>query len=265
MSATADLLDPQAFDGNTAPAVSFTLRGQSTNMMVLKLYNAADPMLFTDLGNKVGQAPNFFRHAPVVLDLTDCPGATVDFKVLVPNLKRLGLIPVGIQGGPVDIQSAAANYGLGVFRTSRPQQASQTDLSIPAEDGSSSYAPRQQAYAQQNEPDSMGSNTLIITEPVRSGRQVYAPRGDLVVLAPVSAGAELIADGSIHVYSSLRGRALAGLSGDTSARIFAHSLEAELISIAGLYRVSEDIEPAARGKAAQVFRDGENLKIRPLI
>ena len=83
---------------------------------------------------------------------------------------------------------------------------------------------------------------MIITEPVRSGRQIYAARGDLIVMGPVSAGAELLADGNIHVYSSLRGRALAGISGDTNARIFCHSLEAELVSIAGLYRVSEDLD-----------------------
>lgn len=253
---SAEVMDqPAAIDD--AP---FQLRGQSMTIMVLKLFNAADPNLFAMLGAKIGQAPNFFRHAPVVLDLTDCPGATVNFSVLIPGLKKLGLLPVGIQGGPVDIQSAAATAGLGVFRTSRPQQASQSALTIEQEQQ------RPQAAAQPAMSEESGlTNTLIITEPVRSGRQIYAARGDLVVLAPVSAGAELLADGSIHVYSSLRGRALAGLSGDPNARIFTHGLEAELISIGGLYRVAEDIEPAARGKACQIYREGNSLKIRPLV
>ncbi len=257
MSASAELLDPSA-----QLETPFQLRGQSMTLMVLKLYNAADPNLFIDLANKVGQAPNFFRHAPVVLDLADCPGSTIDFKVLIPGLKRLGLIPVGIQGGPVDIQSAAANAGLGVFRASRPVQASQTDLQIPQ--GEAPAVQQAAAAPQPAQDEGAYSPTLVITEPVRSGRQVYAPRGDLVVLAPVSAGAELIADGSIHVYSTLRGRALAGLSGDPNARIFVQSLEAELISIGGLYRVADDIEPAARGKAAQIYREGDALRIRPL-
>lgn len=258
MSATAEAIETQA----QSEEVSFLLRGQSMTMMVLKLYNAADPALFAQLAAKIGQAPNFFRHAPVVLDVTDCPGATINFAVLIPALKKLGLIPVGIQGGPVDVQSAAATAGLGVFRTSRQQQASQSSLDVTQEQGS---AVAQSSAQPQMDDESSLSNTLIITEPVRSGRQIYAPKGDLVVLAPVSAGAELIADGSIHVYSSLRGRALAGLSGDINARIFAHSLEAELISIGGLYRVAEDIEPAARGKPAQVYREENSLKIRPLL
>ena len=258
MSATAEAIEPNG-PNDALDDAPFQLRGQSMSLMVLKLFNAADPNLFALLGQKVGQAPNFFRHAPVVLDVTDCPGSTINFATLIPGLKKLGLIPVGIQGGPVYVQSAAAIAGLGVFRTSRPQQASQTSLQVPSDDRSMAVAPAGPSADEGYVP------TLVITEPVRSGRQIYAPRGDLVVLAPVSAGAELIADGSIHVYGTLRGRALAGLSGDPNARIFTYSLEAELISIAGLYRVAEDIEPAARGKAAQVYREGDMLKIRPLL
>lgn len=254
MSATAEIIEqPGLLD-----AAPFQLRGQSMTMMVLKLYNAADPDLFAQISAKIGQAPSFFRQAPIVMDVTECPGSTINFATLIPGLKKLGLSPVGIQGGPVDVQSAAATAGLGVFRTSRPQQASQSELQVPAHE-------RQAAVIQSAPAEDGYVPTLIITEPVRSGRQIYAPRGDLVVMAPVSAGAELLADGSIHVYSSLRGRALAGLSGDTNARIFCHSLEAELISIAGLYRVAEDIEPGARGKSAQVYREGESLKIKPLV
>lgn len=263
MSASAEVIEQP----NVVEDAPFQLRGQSMTLMVLKLFNAADPNLFAMLQAKIGQAPNFFRHAPVVLDLTDCPGATVNFATLIPGLKKLGLLPVGIQGGPVDIQSAAATAGLGVFRTSRPQQASQSALNVEPEARSASVQPQPQQMPQQmaQQEDGEFTNTLIITEPVRSGRQIYAARGDLIVLAPVSAGAELLADGSIHVYSSLRGRALAGLSGDPNARIFTHSLEADLISIGGLYRVAEDIEPAARGKACQIYREGNSLKIRPLV
>lgn len=258
MSSAAEVMEQP----NVVDDAPFQLRGQSMTIMVLKLFDAADPNLFSMLQAKIGQAPNFFRHAPVVLDLTDCPGASVNFTTLIPGLKKLGLLPVGIQGGAVDIQSAAATAGLGVFRTSRPQQASQTNLSVEPEAQRGAAAAQQQPAVSE---DNGFTNTLIITEPVRSGRQIYAARGDLVVLAPVSAGAELLADGSIHVYSSLRGRALAGLSGDPNARIFTHALEAELISIGGLYRVAEDIEPAARGKACHIYREGNSLRIRPLL
>lgn len=259
MSATAEVINPE-----TEIASSFQLRGQSMTLMVLKLYNAADPNLFADIAAKIGQAPNFFRHAPVVMDVTDCPGSTINFAVLIPGLKKLGLLPVGIQGGPVDVQSAAATAGLGVFRTSRQQRASQTEFAPSADDRAAAPAATISPAAGLADDTPM-TGALIVTEPVRSGRQIYAPKGDLIVMAPVSPGAELLADGNIHVYGTLRGRALAGLSGDTNARIFAHSLEAELISIAGLYRVAEDIDPAARGKPAQVYREENALKIRPLL
>ena len=253
MSATAEAIEQEGH----LESAPFVLRGQSMTLMVLKLFNAADPNLFSLLGQKIGQAPNFFRHAPVVLDLTDCPGSTVNFATLLPSLKKLGLIPVGIQGGPVDVQSAAANAGLGILRTGKPQQS--TQLNVPRDDVRTA-----QPVVSQNDDEGYVP-TVIVTEPVRSGRQIYAPRGDLVVLAPVSAGAELLADGSIHVYSSLRGRALAGLSGDPNARIFTHSLEAELISIAGIYRTTETELPAeVRGKPAQVRLEGEKLLIEPL-
>ncbi|MBK3775121.1 septum site-determining protein MinC, partial [Azospirillum brasilense] len=106
-------------------------------------------------------------------------------------------------------------------------------------------------------PEPIYRPALLVTEPVRSGQQIYAEKTDLVITAPVSPGAEVVADGNIHVYGALRGRALAGVSGDTNARIFCHSLEAEVVSVAGLYRVSEDFGNDVLKKPVQIFlRDG---------
>ncbi len=102
---------------------------------------------------------------------------------------------------------------------------------------------------------------MLIKEPVRSGKRIYARNGDLIVLAPVSPGAELLADGHIHIYNTLRGRALAGLNGDTSARIFCQCLQAELVSIAGLYRLAEDIEKSVLTKSVQIFLEADRLRI----
>ncbi|MCR6629127.1 MAG: septum site-determining protein MinC [Magnetospirillum sp.] len=113
-------------------------------------------------------------------------------------------------------------------------------------------------------PAKATGGTRILSEPVRSGRQVYAHKGDLIVLGPVSHGAELLADGHIHVYGPLRGRALAGMSGDKSARIFCRALEAELVSVAGIYMVSEQLEPALVKKPAQIHLDGDRLVQAPL-
>ena len=104
---------------------------------------------------------------------------------------------------------------------------------------------------------------MVITEPVRSGRQVYAPHGDLVVMAPVSAGGEVLAAGNIHVYGPLRGRALAGLGGDTGARIFCTSLEAEMVSVAGLYRLNETIDPSVFKKPAHIYLNNGYLCLDP--
>jgi septum site-determining protein MinC len=99
---------------------------------------------------------------------------------------------------------------------------------------------------------------------VRSGQRIFADRGDLVVVASVSSGAELISHGSIHVYGPLRGRALAGVNGDRAARIFCQSLEAELVAIAGLYLTSDDLGPTVRQQRVQAFLQDDTLRIEPL-
>ena len=111
------------------------------------------------------------------------------------------------------------------------------------------------------EPETVAAKNLVITTPVRSGQQVYAKGGDLIIIAPVSAGAEVLADGNIHIYGPLRGRALAGVSGDKSARIFCQSLEAELISIAGSYKVNEDLQKDHWKKNTQASLNGDQLTV----
>ena len=105
---------------------------------------------------------------------------------------------------------------------------------------------------------------LVIDKTVRSGQRIYADGTDLIVLAVVSAGAELIADGDIHVYAPLRGRALAGARGNANARIFSQSMEAELVSIAGNFKILEDVPAALKGKPAQVFLDQDKIVMQPL-
>jgi septum site-determining protein MinC len=119
--------------------------------------------------------------------------------------------------------------------------------------------------AKKTESSEPAARNRIVNHPIRSGQQIYAAEGDLIVLGTVSAGAEVIADGNIHVYGVLRGRALAGVKGDVEARIFCHSLEAELISIMGRYRISEQIDPTDRGKAVQIHLAEDRLVIEPLI
>jgi septum site-determining protein MinC len=244
-------------------ALPFHLRGNTYTMMVLKLIDPDHPEFDGMLRTKIMQAPNFFRHAPLVIDLEEITDTGFDFDGLRARLRDLALVPVGVQGGAPEMQMAALRAGLTVIpaaRTPQPMNVarSKPEAAPPAADPAPVAAP-----APAPVPEPRGA-TLIVTEPVRSGRQIYAPRGDLIVMAPVSQGAELVADGNIHVYSTLRGRALAGVTGDTQARIFVQSLDAELVSVAGFYRISEDIEPALRRKPVQVWLDGNVIRMDPL-
>lgn len=242
-------------------AMPFQLRGNTYTMMVLKLIDPDHPEFDEMLRTKIMQAPNFFRYAPLVVDLDEVSDTDFDFNGLRARLHDLALVPVGVQGGSPEMQMAALRSGLTVIPAARTPQPMNVARSKPeAAPRAADPAP---APPPPPEPEARG-NTLIVTEPVRSGRQIYAPRGDLIVMAPVSQGAELVADGNIHVYSTLRGRALAGVTGDTQARIFVHSLDAELVSVAGFYRVSEDIEPALRRKPVQVWLDGNVIRMDPL-
>jgi septum site-determining protein MinC len=219
-------------------------------MMVLRLNAPSSEELFTRIRDKVSQAPNFFRNAPVVLDLDGAGGMEKDIPALAAKLREFGLIVVGVQGGSRHLQERALAVGLPLVPAGRPLRTETPRTDAPrAEPGRPAPAPAPDLSAQRS--------TMVVSEPVRSGRQIYAPGGDLVVTAPVSAGAELLADGHIHVYGALRGRALAGLSGDASARIFCLSLEAEMVSVAGLYRVNEDIAPSIYKKPVQIYlKDG---------
>jgi septum site-determining protein MinC len=244
-------------------ALPFQLRGNTYTMMVLKLLDPEHPEFDDLLRTKIMQAPNFFRYAPLVIDLDELADVEFDFNGLRARLHDLALVPVGVQGGTPEVQMAALRSGLTVIpaaRTPQPMNVARTKPEAQPRAAEPAAAPPPPPAP---EPDARGA-TLIITEPVRSGRQIYAPRGDLIVLAPVSQGAELVADGNIHVYSTLRGRALAGVAGDTQARIFVQSLDAELISVAGFYRISEDIEPALRRKPVQVWLDGNVIRMDPL-
>ena len=121
----------------------------------------------------------------------------------------------------------------------------------------------QAAYVARFQGGHNAGHTLVIDQPVRSGQQIYS-RGDLIVLAPVSTGAELLAEGHIHVYNTLRGRALAGVRGDQSARIFCQKLDAELVSIAGIYRVAEDLPEQHRKQAVHITLDGDAMRFADL-
>jgi len=226
----------------------FQIRGRSFTAVVLQLAGAADQAFYEALDALLKQAPHFFTNAPFVVDLDKAAGLQMngDFTRLVRELRGRKLSVIGVQNGSMGQNAAALGAGLIALQGGRE---------VPAErDGG-------RGAASIAEP---APATLLITEPVRSGQRIFADRGDLVVVSSVSSGAELIAQGSIHVYGRLRGRALAGVNGDKTARIFCQSLEAELVAIAGLYRTSDDLGAAVRQQRVQAFLQDERLCLEPL-
>jgi septum site-determining protein MinC len=224
--------------------VPLTFKGSSITLTTAHLHTTDLAVLATTLTAKAAQAPAFFEDAPVVVDLSEVELRPLDLPGLVKVLRGHGLIPVGVRGGSERQLSAAHAVGLPLFRPGRPTRPE----------------PEPEPAA---EPET--SPTRLVTQPVRSGQQIYARGGDLVVLGAVNPGAEILADGNIHVYAPLRGRALAGVQGDAQARIYTLCLEAELLAIGGTYRVIEDdLALDVRGKPAQIYLDGESLKIQAL-
>jgi septum site-determining protein MinC len=217
------------------------VQGALFTVMVVRAANLRDPAFEREMAEQVQRSPRFFLNAPVVLDLREAAGfaEAAEFAAARQFLRRHTLSLVGVQNAlPAQIEAAAA-CGLASFAPNA-REPSRRPAPEPAPP-----APRP-AHA------ASSPKTRLVTEPVRSGTQIYARGADLVVTAPVSAGAELVADGNIHVYGALRGRALAGAAGDVEARIFCSRLEAELVSIAGRYLVSEQIPAEDRGHRVQI-------------
>ena len=223
------------------------VQGAIFTVMTVKVTDPYDPALDAEIAEQVKLSPRFFADAPVVIDLRDCLGCTAaaDFDVLRDLLRRHHLVAVGVQGASPVQQRLALAAGLAPFGAAGTRRI---PVAAPAPNAAVKTAP---------------AKSKLVTQPVRSGTQIYARDADLIVLAPVSAGAEVIADGHIHVYGALRGRAIAGAMGDTSARIFCHRLEAELVCVAGRYFVSEAIAPEHLKQAAQVALIDDRLRILP--
>lgn len=231
----------------------FELKGSMLALTILEL-TANDPdRLNVQLAEKVEQAPQFFQDAPIILALDKYPeGAQpLDLASLLSTCRQHGLRALAVRTESPEHIAAANLLDIAVLA---PSNARERPLAI---------TPAAAQVVEPVEPELMPAK--IITQPVRSGQQIYAKNSDLIVLAAVSAGAELLADGNIHVYGPLRGRALAGINGNLDARIFCQQLGAELLSIAGQYKVAEDLRrDPLWGKATQTCLNEEQLQIYAL-
>jgi septum site-determining protein MinC len=249
-----------------APA-TFEIKSASLPLVALLLKSPDLDRLAAELAQRFGDMPDFFDHDPLLIDLAPLQAgeqadSPVDFAALCALLRPYRLQPLAVRGGNEAQTAAALLAGLVLANDATVQRSSAATTAAPAAEAPAPAAPA--AAAAQPAP-----GALVIDKPLRSGQQVYARGRDLVVMAMVNPGAEVIADGHIHVYAPLRGKAIAGARGNGDARIFAMGMDPELISIAGIYRTSETPLPASvQGKAAQVRLvagpDGEKLVIEPL-
>ena len=246
---------------------AFEIKGGNLTALVMHLASHDPESIQALIRDQLGIRPGFFNHDPLVIDFAQIPQeATVDLAPIRDALLQYSLSLVGVVNASDQQIAAAAELGLGLFqapsREIRPRKSDPEPEQAPAaavQEPASAPEPEVRADTEPRLP------TKVHTSPVRAGQQVYAKGGDLIVLGAVSAGAEVIADGNIHVYGPLRGRALAGARGDTSARIFIRFMEAEIVSVAGTYKVIDaDMVRHWHGKSLQVFLNGEQLEIEPL-
>ncbi|HUG21360.1 septum site-determining protein MinC [Piscinibacter sp.] len=233
----------------------FDLRSASLTLVALVLKTSDLAVLAKELERRFVEAPNPFEREPVVLDLGTLAesGDTVDFAALIALLQRHEIHAIGAKGGSPAQMAAAAAAGLIEAPETIPVARPEPKPAAAAKE------PVQEIQAPAWRP------ALVVDKPLRSGQQVYAKGGDLVVLAAVNFGAEVLADGHIHVYAPLRGRAVAGARGNVDARIFSTCMEPQLVSIAGTYRTIDTALPAdVAAKPAQVRLAGDKLVIEAL-
>ncbi|PSU32466.1 septum site-determining protein MinC [Photobacterium lutimaris] len=215
---------------------SAELKGGSFTLSALHLVDGDIQQAINFLKEKVEQAPHFFSAAPIVIDVSQA-GNKLDFALLKSHVQAAGMIPVGISG---------------CKQPGQQEQAKQAGFAI------------MNAAKQAKAAEPVMTPTKIIKNPVRSGQQIYAKNSDLIVLGHVSPAAEIIADGCIHVYGTLRGRAIAGASGQKEAKIFCHNLQPELISIAGNYWLSDKIQEEFWGSNVVISLAENNLNIEQM-
>jgi septum site-determining protein MinC len=251
-------------------AVPFDLKGTMAPLTVLRLRTLDLALIERGLRIKIAQLPQLFLDAPVLLDLGALEGGGdgLALEDLVRALRSCKLVPVAVSNISDGLRARAIETGLGVMQPApvrpraegRVQASGGTPAPAPSASAPAAAPPRAVAAV----APSAHAGPMVINQPVRSGQVVYAQNADLVVLAPVNPGAQVIADGHIHVYAPLRGRAVAGVQGLLGARIFCQRLEAELVAISGAYVMAEDIPADRRGRPAQIYLEGGECRIVPL-
>jgi septum site-determining protein MinC len=232
---------------DAAPAPAIDIRFGQVGLVQVRIRSTDPGAIVDELTGRVATAPLFFQRTAVCLDLSVLGSEPTleEMRGVMDAVRRAGMLPIGLLGGGAGVEALSTSLELPVLAPSRPQ---------------SQPVPVVQAV-ERPEPT---SPALIQQQPVRSGQRVYARSRDLIVTAGVGAGAEAISDGCVHIYGPLRGRAVAGARGEVASRVFCREFHAELVSIAGVFRVFETLPPELAGKPVQAWLDGDNLRFASL-
>ncbi|GBU09809.1 septum site-determining protein MinC [Gammaproteobacteria bacterium] len=227
--------------------MEFEIKGGMLTISIIYLYTNNLELFEKQLNEAISKSPTLFINMPIVLDLSTLNDvATIDFERIKNIIQTSSLIFIGLKNVPKELLEEAKASQCPVLTDIKKNKSLKSE-------------PKPDAILEQKKVKNM-----IVNQPVRSGQQVYA-QGDLTLLKMVSTGAEILADGNIHVYAPLRGRALAGVNGDQNAQIFCQALYAELISIAGYFKLLEQIPEDLKGKPVRIYLENEQLQIERIV
>lgn len=253
------------------PQAPIDIRFGQLGVLQLRLHTLDPGVILDELTGRFSSAPQFFRRAAVCIDLLTIKTLPdVDaLRAIMDAVSRTGMIPIGLAGEATAVEPLAVAVKLPVLSALRtqmrpgpviqPQATAQIEAETEVEAEAEAASQDQPAADTADTAEPRDSTAMLHTQMVRSGQRMYARHRDLIVSAGVASGAEVMADGCVHVYGSLRGRAIAGTRGNTAARIFCQEFHAELVSIAGIFRIFETIPADLMGKPVQVWLDGEKL------
>jgi len=244
---------------------TFRLRASNYSLLTLRLLTGRIEEVLPALGDQFQKAPGFLRFAPIAIGLDDLGEDRVDFPALVHGLRALEILPIGVTGGSQVQRAAAAGAGL---PTLRPAGQKETEVQAPAPVAApvAMNPPPAPPPAELPEapPPPVAARTMVVDQNVRAGQRIHAQGADLIIIGTVNSGAEVIADGNVHIYGALRGRAVAGAGEDATARIFVQNFDPELVAIAGFYAVRDGLSGTPIGRGVIVRLEGEQLRFSPL-
>jgi septum site-determining protein MinC len=244
---------------------AFEIRFGQVGLAQMRIRSTDAATVQAQLTARVAAAPALFERAALCLDLSplDHDVSVADLARVLDAIRRTGLLPIGLAHGTAAIEALARELGLPVLTQFRAQQsygAAVSAVKAASQQPTPAPAPVPAPAPAPTTEEIVAIPALMHHRPVRSGQRIYARHRDLVVTSAVGAGAEVMADGCVHVYGTLRGRAMAGVRGEVSARVFCHQFNAELVSVAGVFRVFETIPPDLAGKPVQAWLDGDDLR-----